>query len=50
MIIETQKIKCPECKCVQGATVKHTIPFPTFIHECENCKYVIMESEWDVIN
>lgn len=50
MKIQTQKIKCPECNYTQDAIVKHTPMFPIFIHECEKCKYVIMESEWDVIN
>ena len=50
MKTETQKIKCPECNQVQEATVEHTIPFTTFIHECDKCKYVIMESDWDVID
>ena len=42
----TEKIVCPECGKVQKAKVKHTIPFPTYIHECEKCEYIIMESEW----
>lgn len=26
-----------------------TAPFPTFLHSCNKCGYVIMESEWNVI-
>lgn len=40
-------IKCPNCSHIQSATVLHSIPFSTFIHDCEKCKYVIMESEWN---
>ena len=39
-------IKCTECGFIQAAKVEHTVPFGTYIHECENCKYTIMESEW----
>lgn len=42
-------IKCPSCDFVQGALVERTIPFGTFVHECNNCKYIIMESEWSEI-
>ena len=43
-------IKCTECGFIQPAKVLHTIPFGTFIHECKNCKYTIMESEWEKYN
>ena len=43
---KTEKIICPECGQIQYAKVEDTIPFPTYIHECEDCKYIIMESEW----
>lgn len=42
-------IKCPECDTVQAAFVEKTIPFGTFIHDCVNCKYTIMESEWEEV-
>lgn len=42
----TEKIVCPECGQIQYAKVEDTIPFPTYIHECEKCEYIIMESEW----
>lgn len=39
-------IECPECKSVQKAKVKHSIPFWDFTHKCKCCKNWIMESEW----
>lgn len=41
-----ETIECPECKCVQQAIVEHTVPFASYVHICDNCKYIIMESEW----
>ncbi len=40
-------IWCPECRTVQVASVEHTAPFFTHIHECTQCKYMILESEWN---
>ena len=40
------KIKCPECGEVQDAQVEHGVPFFTYLHWCQNCEYVIMESEF----
>ena len=45
-----QIIICPECNKIQTATVELTLPFFTYIHECEECKYLIMESEWNLAN
>lgn len=42
-------IKCPNCEKTQIATVEHTYPFFTYIHECEICGYMISESEWITI-
>ena len=42
-------IYCPKCLNTCNAKILHTWPFLTFIHECEHCKYIIMESEWDEI-
>ena len=39
----TESIVCPECGKVQKAKIKHTMPFDTYIHECEKCKYIIMK-------
>lgn len=43
----TETIRCPECGTVQEAEVEATIPWFTYIHTCEKCGYVIMESEWE---
>lgn len=45
-----EKIICPECGYIQYAKVEDTIPYPTYIHECEKCKYIIMESEWQRVD
>jgi hypothetical protein len=42
-------IRCPECNHLQIATIEHTAPWYSYVHECSNCKYVIMESEWEGI-
>jgi hypothetical protein len=47
---EKQIIKCPNCESHENSLVKFTWPFNTFIHECKKCKYVIMESEWELVN
>nr|DAV31840.1 MAG TPA: ASCH domain protein [Caudoviricetes sp.] len=45
------KIECPECGSIEIAVEDYTTePFPTFLHSCNNCGYVIMESEWNVID
>jgi len=41
-----EEIICPECNTIQMAEVEHSIPFWTYIHECINCKNIILESEW----
>jgi len=45
-----EKIECPECGKRQKATVLHTLPFWSYVHNCVSCKYTIMESEWTLIN
>ncbi len=45
----TEKIKCPDCGTIQDATVEHTTPFYTYLHNCEKCNFTIMESDWEVI-
>lgn len=49
--IETHlvQIVCPECNHGQVATVEHTFPFYTYIHTCTNCNYLILESEFNII-
>lgn len=46
----TEFIICPKCQNVCKATVTLTIPLATYIHHCEHCHYIIMESEWDGIS
>lgn len=41
-----EQIACPECGSRQIATVQHTKPFWTYVRDCTNCHYTIMESEW----
>ena len=45
----TERIRCPECEKEQDATVefKQGWPFPAYIHNCEACGYIIVESEWE---
>jgi hypothetical protein len=48
--INEVKIECPECGSIEIAIEDYTTaPFPTFLHSCNKCRYVIMESEWNVI-
>ena len=48
--INEVKIECPECGSIEIAIEDYTTaPFPTFLHSCNKCGYVIMESEWNGI-
>jgi len=40
-----QFIECPNCRSIELAEIKETIPFWTYIHDCK-CGYTIMESDW----
>lgn len=42
------KIRCPKCDAVQSAEERfyHGEPWPSYLHECVNCAYIITESEW----
>lgn len=45
--IKEVKIECPECGSIEIAVEDYTTaPFPTFLHSCNKCGHVIMESEW----
>lgn len=49
--IKEVKIECPECGSIEIAVEDYTTaPFPTYLHSCNKCGYVIMESEWNVID
>lgn len=45
----TETIKCPACEKHTEATVEHTVPFWSYVHECEHCGYTIMESDWEKV-
>lgn len=48
--VKEVKIKCPECGSIELAAENYTtVPFPVFLHECQKCGFVIMESDWDRI-
>lgn len=44
-----EMICCPDCNTIQAAIVEIAIPFGSYVHECVNCKYIIMESEWNEV-
>lgn len=45
---ETVFITFPKCGNTQRAEIefKPWMPFPSQVHECEHCDYMILESEW----
>lgn len=45
------KITCPNCGKICNAEVESNddFPFNSYFHDCENCGFVITESEWDEI-
>ena len=45
----TETILCPECGSLENATVEQSIPWWIYIHECKNCDFIIMESDWDKV-
>lgn len=48
--INEVKIECHECGSIEIAIEDYTTaPFPTYLHRCNKCEHVIMESEWNVI-
>ena len=48
--IEEVKIECPECGSIEIAVEDHTTePFSTYLHSCNKCGHIIMESEWNPI-
>ena len=42
----TETILCPECGSLENATVEQSIPWWIYIHECKNCDFIIMESDF----
>lgn len=47
LIHHTETIRCPNCDHIQQAAVLNTAWHLTYIHECTECFYLIMESEWE---
>lgn len=48
--IKEVKIECPECGSIEIAVEDYTsAPFSTYLHRCNKCEHVIMESEWNII-
>jgi len=43
------KIICPQCQSIQDANVEPCWTWDVYIHKCTECKYIIMESEWNEI-
>lgn len=50
-VIRTDIIECPCCLTVQQAEViwDERDPWPIFVHTCVKCGYIVMESEWTVV-
>lgn len=44
-----ETIRCPQCGTVQTAFVEHTYPWWWYVHDCAECGYTILESEWSNI-
>lgn len=48
--IKEVKIECPECGSIEIVVEDYiTAPFPTYLHRCNKCEHVIMESEWNLV-
>lgn len=48
--IKEVKIECPECGSIEIAVEDYTTaPFPTYLHRCNKCEHVIIESEWNEV-
>lgn len=48
----SELIRCPECKTDQWAMIEqgYGVPFARYIHDCQNCGHVILESEWNRVS
>lgn len=44
-----ENIICPNCGHTQQASVLHTNPWWSYVHDCTVCNYTIMESEWETV-
>jgi ribosomal protein S27E len=43
-------VMCPECGSIVEGKVERWYPWDIYSAECDNCGYIIMESEWEEIN
>ena len=43
-----ENIVCPSCDKQQKAIVEHTMPWFSYVHNCE-CGWIITESEWQKV-
>lgn len=50
--IAREVIVCPKCETEQDAVAMWWIgdPFPSYVHACVGCGYMITESEWQPAN
>lgn len=49
MASHVERIRCPKCGHIQNAVVEHSTPWNTYIHYCEQCDFLIMESDWQKV-
>jgi predicted RNA-binding Zn-ribbon protein involved in translation (DUF1610 family) len=43
-------INCPNCNTIQQAMIRRGVLGNIYLHDCEDCGYTIMESEWNQID
>ena len=43
-------IKCSNCDKIQQAMIRRGVLGNIYLHDCEDCGYTIMESEWNQID
>lgn len=48
----TERIRCPRCAHEQDAKVTFYwwADWPSYVHPCVICEYIIMESEWEMVS
>lgn len=46
--LPVQIISCPSCKSHQDGRPEDTGLFLSYVHNCTNCGYTILESEWEL--
>lgn len=48
--VKYEVIRCPACLHVQVAEAVKSWPWWMYVHDCSECGYTIMESEWEVVD